>query len=45
MDLLEDERFFKRDFSCLTGLAEPEIFDEEHLRLVNPLMLNSLEFR
>ena len=41
MDLLEHERFFKRDFSRRTRLAEPKMFDEEHLPLVNPLALNS----
>ena len=44
MDLLEHERFFKRDFSRLGGLAEPKMFDEEHLPLVNSLALNSLQF-
>ncbi len=44
MDLLEHERVFKRDSSRLTGLAEAKIFDEEHLLLVDPLSLNSLEF-
>src|SRR5258708_4958288 len=44
MDVLEHEQFFKRDFSRLCGLAEPEMFDEEHLPLVNPLTLNSREF-
>ena len=44
MDVLEHERFFKGDFSRRGGLAEPQIFNEEHLPLVNPLALNSLEF-
>src|SRR5215469_3205592 len=44
MDALEHERFFKRDFSRRSLLAEPQMFDEEHLPLINPLTLNSREF-
>ena len=44
MDVLEHERFFKRDCSRLSGLAEPKMFDEENLSLVNPLVLNSRYF-
>src|SRR6266849_4666893 len=44
VDALEHERFFKRDFSRRSLLAEPQMFDEEHLPLVNPLTLNSREF-
>jgi len=44
MDLLETEGFFKTDFSCLSGLAEPKIFEKEYLPLVNVLALNSPHF-
>src|SRR5579863_9788181 len=42
MDFLENERFFKGDFSRLGGLTKPKIFDEENLPLVDLLALNSL---
>src|SRR5262245_38818298 len=44
MDLLEKERFFKGDLSCLCGLAEPEIFEKEDLSLIHVLALKSLQF-
>src|SRR6266568_876919 len=44
MDFLENERFFKRDFSRLSGLIEPKMFDEENPPLVDPFALNSLKF-
>ena len=44
MDFLENERFFKGDFSRLGGLTKPKMFDEENPPLVDPLALNSLNF-
>ncbi len=44
MNLLENEGFFKGDFSRLSKSTEPKMFDEEHLPLVNSLALNSPQF-
>ena len=35
MDFLENESFFKGDFSHLGGLTKPKMFDEEHSPLID----------
>jgi hypothetical protein len=35
MDFLENESFFKGDFSHLGGLTKPKMFDEEHPPLID----------
>lgn len=44
MDFLENERFFKTNFSCLSRLTETKIFNKKYLPLINVLALNSLHF-